>query len=249
MHPLGKSPVLVVEEDGTKVTLPESGAIVEFLCERYADGALSVPASPHLADYDARANYLQWLHWAEGSATPPFIQLMIFTLIPKSAPWFVRPVAAGICGTVIAGFVMPTIRSNLKFVEEHLKDKDFFVGGKLTGADSESRSPPPACYCPPGCDGGEWQGPSAGAPRPPPETPRHAQNAVDPPEADTHVSLPVPYPSVMLSFVAEAVEALPDNGAQAYPNFLAWHAKLKQRPAYKTADTVGKPNEFSYFLS
>ncbi len=53
----------------------------------------------------------------------------------------------------------------------------------------------------------------------------------------------------MMSFVAEAVEALPNDGASAYPNFVAWHAKLKQRPAYKTAESVGKPNNFQYFLN
>lgn len=137
IHPLGRSPVLVIEEGETKVTLPESGAIVEFLCERFGDGKLAIPASPHLADYADRSHYLQWLHWAEGSATPPFIQLMVFTLIPKSAPWLVRPVASGICDNVIKAFVMPTIKNNIKYVEEHLAGKEFFVGGKLTGADSK----------------------------------------------------------------------------------------------------------------
>jgi len=52
----------------------------------------------------------------------------------------------------------------------------------------------------------------------------------------------------MMSFVAEAVEALPAHEAKAFPNFVAWHHKLRQRPAYKTAGSVGKPLDFAYFL-
>jgi glutathione S-transferase len=60
--PTGKLPTLV---DG-EVVMCESGAIAEYLLERYGAGRLA-PAigSP------ARARYLQWLHFAEGTAFPP----------------------------------------------------------------------------------------------------------------------------------------------------------------------------------
>src|SRR3954463_2922743 len=41
IHPLGKSPVLVVDGENArdeKITLAESGAIVEYLVERYGNG-------------------------------------------------------------------------------------------------------------------------------------------------------------------------------------------------------------------
>ncbi len=42
VHPLGKSPVIT--DDG--VTVAESGAIIEYLLERYGDGRLE-PAAGH----------------------------------------------------------------------------------------------------------------------------------------------------------------------------------------------------------
>jgi glutathione S-transferase len=60
--PLGKLPTLV---DGD-VVMCESGAIVEYILERYGDGRLAPPVgSPK------RAAYLQWLHFAESTAFPP----------------------------------------------------------------------------------------------------------------------------------------------------------------------------------
>src|SRR5690349_11211 len=69
VHPLGKSPV--VEDEGR--IFAESGAILEYFAERYGDGKLSVaPEAP------ARASYLHWMHFAEGSAMFPFL-LVIYT--------------------------------------------------------------------------------------------------------------------------------------------------------------------------
>ena len=64
VHPLGKSPVL---EDGA-LKIAESGAIVEYLVDRYGGGRLQPdPKSPeHVA-------YIEWLHYAEGSAMLPLM--------------------------------------------------------------------------------------------------------------------------------------------------------------------------------
>ncbi len=58
VHPLGRAPVI---RDGA-VTLAESSAIVDYLTRRHGGGRLSPgPESPLFADY------LFWLHFAEGS--------------------------------------------------------------------------------------------------------------------------------------------------------------------------------------
>src|SRR5580693_2991225 len=62
IHPLGKSPVIT---DGD-ATVAESGAIVEYLLDRYGAGRLRPPAES--AD---RLRFTYWLHYAEGSAMPP----------------------------------------------------------------------------------------------------------------------------------------------------------------------------------
>src|SRR5260370_42180654 len=64
VHPLGKSPVIT---DGA-VTLAESGAIVEYLVDRYGEGRFVPPAgSPD------RLRYSYWLPYARGSAMPPLL--------------------------------------------------------------------------------------------------------------------------------------------------------------------------------
>ena len=64
VHPLGKSPVIT---DGT-TTVAESGAIVEYLVEKYGDGRLiPKPGTPE------RLRYTYWLHFAEGSGMPPLL--------------------------------------------------------------------------------------------------------------------------------------------------------------------------------
>ena len=47
---------------GKSTTLAESGAIAEYLVERFGDGKLSYQAG---GDADRRFQYLYWLHWAE----------------------------------------------------------------------------------------------------------------------------------------------------------------------------------------
>lgn len=69
IHPLGKSPVV---EDGDQV-IAESGAIIELLTKKYGNGKLS-PAEGTKA-YD---KYVEWLHFAEGSAMLP-LMLSLYT--------------------------------------------------------------------------------------------------------------------------------------------------------------------------
>src|SRR5215475_3909775 len=63
VHPLGKSPV--VEIDGK--VLGESGAIIEYLAECHGGPLAIAPNDP------MRADYLYWLHFAEGSAMLPLL--------------------------------------------------------------------------------------------------------------------------------------------------------------------------------
>jgi len=72
VHPLGRVPAL---EDGS-ATLFESGAIVEYLLARYGEGRLKPDvAAPEFADY------LQWLHFAEGMLMPPVNIIIVETVL------------------------------------------------------------------------------------------------------------------------------------------------------------------------
>ncbi len=113
VHPLGKSPVVT---DGGKV-IAESGAIVELLIERYAAGRLAPPR-----DSDAYADYIHWLHFAEGSAMLPLMLKLYTSLLGE---------AAAPLGPRIAD----EIANHLSYMETAITGRDFFVGDALTGAD------------------------------------------------------------------------------------------------------------------
>jgi glutathione S-transferase len=83
IHPLGKSPVIT--ENGS--TVAESGAIVEYLVATHGNGRFIPP--PNTPE---RLRYTYWLHYAEGSAMPPLLLKLLFTLMSKRAPALLRPI-------------------------------------------------------------------------------------------------------------------------------------------------------------
>lgn len=133
VHPLGKSPVIT---DG-ELTLAESGAIIEYLIERYGNGRL-VPA-PGTAEH---LRYTYWLHYAEGSAMPPLVMKLIFDEIEKSSmPFFVRPIARLIVSRVKSSFIEPYIAQNLDYMEAELGKSTWFAGNEFTAADIQISFP------------------------------------------------------------------------------------------------------------
>ena len=133
IHPLGKSPV-VTDDD---LTLAESGAIVEYLVERYGDGCLA-PAR----ELPAYLRYRYWLHYAEGSIMPPLLLKLVFDKIEKSPmPFFVKPIAKAISGKAKSSFIMPQINTHLDYLEGELGKSAWFVGDEFTAADVQLSFP------------------------------------------------------------------------------------------------------------
>lgn len=127
IHPLGKSPILKDDD----LVLVESGAIVEYLINRYGNGKLKPPAES--AVYPV---YLQWLHYAEGSLMLPLILSLIFRKIDNTPmPFFVKPIAKKITAGVRSRFIDPQIQLHFGYVEKYLSGKTWFVGEQLSGAD------------------------------------------------------------------------------------------------------------------
>src|SRR5512140_3149871 len=109
VHPLGKSPVIT--QNGP--TIAESGAIIEYLIERHGNGTLASPAGT-----PERLRYTYWLHFAEGSAMTPLLLKLLFGRLPRQPmPFFVRPIARGICNKVLETFVEPQLRTQQEFME------------------------------------------------------------------------------------------------------------------------------------
>ncbi|HEY0747387.1 MAG TPA: glutathione S-transferase [Steroidobacteraceae bacterium] len=133
IHPLGKSPVIV----DCDVTVAESGAIIEYLVEKYGGGRLIPPAgSPE------RLRYAYWLHFAEGSAMTPLLFKLVFDRIASNpAPWPVSAIARRIAATVTKSFIAPNLTRQLDYIEAELGTQTWFAGAQLTAADVQMSFP------------------------------------------------------------------------------------------------------------
>ena len=132
VHPLGKSPVIT---DG-EVTLAESGAIMEYVLEKYGRGRLMPkPNTPE------KVRYTYWMHFAEGSAMPPLVMKLVLGRMAKVSPFLVRPVARAIANRVLDGFVQPNIARQLDYMEAELNKSAWFAGSEFTAADIQMSFP------------------------------------------------------------------------------------------------------------
>ncbi|MCF7752765.1 glutathione S-transferase [Bacillus subtilis subsp. subtilis] len=137
IHPLGKSPVL--QDDA--LVLAESGAILEYLADRYDSGR---QLSPELlpAQADERVRYRYWMHYAEGSAMPPLLLSLVFARLRKAPmPFFAKPIARGIADKVMKGFVGPQLTLHLDWMERELDRSPWFAGERFTAADIQMSFP------------------------------------------------------------------------------------------------------------
>lgn len=126
VHPLGKAPVIT---DGD-VTVAESGAIIEYLLDRFDDGRLRPQ------DEAGRRQLTYWLHYAEGSFMPLMILSLIMRRIESAPmPFFAKPIARGIVRKVRGGYLDPNLEKHLGFVEASLGDTGWFCGSDFGAAD------------------------------------------------------------------------------------------------------------------
>jgi glutathione S-transferase len=115
-NPLGKVPTL--EDDG--VAIFESGAIVEYLLERYGRGRMApAPGSPE------RPTFLQWLHWAEASFMPPLGEIVQHS--------FLRPESERIPGVVADA--RRRLGRLLDALEKELTGRDTLLPSGFSAAD------------------------------------------------------------------------------------------------------------------
>ena len=134
VHPLGKSPVV---GDGD-VTVAESGAIIEYLLERFDPKGklLPPPGTPE------RRRYTYWLHFAEGSAmTPLLMKLVAGRIRTAPMPFFAKPIARAIAGQLEASFVTPNLKSQLDYMESELTNRPWFTGKQFSAADIQMSFP------------------------------------------------------------------------------------------------------------
>lgn len=114
LHPLGAAPVIV---DGDLV-LAESGAIVDYILAKYGDGRLVL--GPDHPDF---AQYLYWLHFANGNLQPTLGRNMVLRRLNLAAD---NPTLLATRGR---------LDLVLNLVEARLGQADYLAGPVFTAAD------------------------------------------------------------------------------------------------------------------
>ncbi|KAH9924373.1 thioredoxin-like protein [Amylocystis lapponica] len=119
VHPLGTAPVIV---DGD-ITLAESGAIIQYLLDKYGQGRGQPPQSGKIDD-------LFFTHYAEGTLMPLIVNRFIFTILPERAPFFLRPLLQPLFAQLDGWALAPRFKRHAQFIEAHLAKADgWFAGG------------------------------------------------------------------------------------------------------------------------
>jgi glutathione S-transferase len=120
LHPLAKAPML---GDGERILI-ESGAIFEYVLGRYGEAPGVPKLAPKQTDPDW-PDYLQWLHFAEGSA-----------MLPMLLDHFEK---AGLCGPVGTSPMAAMARSEMdrlyKALDGILAKQEWMAGPRFTAAD------------------------------------------------------------------------------------------------------------------
>lgn len=116
ISPLGRVPCL---EDGD-VSLIESGAICQYLCEKYDDGRLH-----RAAGHPERNEWLQWLHYAETVAVhgASLVQQQVFIAPEKRSE-------------VVIKLESKRLEKALEVLDRHLENRDYLLESGFSAVDT-----------------------------------------------------------------------------------------------------------------
>ena len=127
VHPLGKAPVIT--DDG--LTIAETGAILEYLVDRYGNGRF-IPA----AGTPERLRYTYWMHYAEGSLMTVYLMALVSGMF-AGRPGLVDAAMSPDPGApkIPADFVPRQLALHLDYVNDELGKSSWFAGNEPTAAD------------------------------------------------------------------------------------------------------------------
>ncbi len=126
-HPLSKAPMLL---DGS-ISIATHGAAREYLLSSYDRSGMRPPmAHP---DY---IQYLQWVHYLEGTLLPLVDQQRIINKLGQSrVPFFARSIMKKTVLNYTANNIEPEINRQLNYINESLGESGWTCGGQFCAAD------------------------------------------------------------------------------------------------------------------
>ncbi|MCJ1428064.1 hypothetical protein MMC29_005971 [Sticta canariensis] len=146
VHPLGKAPILVIESDArpTPLVLAESGNIIEYLIDHYGSRLapkkfLDGNEGEVGGETEEWLRYRYYMHYAEGTMMVYLVVALIVRNIRNSAPFFLRPIANAIAGSIESKFLEPNFKNNFDFLEKQISTSPnngkYLCGSEISGAD------------------------------------------------------------------------------------------------------------------
>ena len=114
IHPLSKAPIMV---DGD-ITLCESAAILEYLLDQDESEQLR-PEAKSKAYYQ----YLEWLHFAEGSLSLPVITSLFMQMEGRKGD------------QAMDGYIAKELNLDFSYIDATLGNNTYFAGEQFTAAD------------------------------------------------------------------------------------------------------------------
>lgn len=114
LHPLGTAPVI---NDGP-LLMSESGAIIEYILGKHGGGRLAV--KPDSADF---ADYVFWMHFANGSMMPNEMMNLIASMVEGMAE---HPLVKALGARSGKSYAL---------IEKRLGEAPYFAGSQFTAAD------------------------------------------------------------------------------------------------------------------
>ena len=127
LHPLGKAPLLQDQE----LVLAETGAIFEYVLDTYD---LNYSLRPRTGTAQRR-DFTYWLHYAEGSAMPPLLLKLVFSVLPARAPALAKPLVRAIARKAENSFINPQLKTHFDYIEASLSKGGWFLGDTFSAAD------------------------------------------------------------------------------------------------------------------
>ncbi|MFB2539238.1 MULTISPECIES: glutathione S-transferase family protein [unclassified Acinetobacter] len=134
IHPLGKVPILVIEENqhNEKIVLAETSAIFDFLAIKFATHELF---SSENFTAQQLANHCYFKKFADSSLMPNLALKQIFARIVSHSPWIAKLITGKIKHTFDQKFLNPSIFEQLAMIDDLLKQQKFLVNDNLKAVD------------------------------------------------------------------------------------------------------------------
>ncbi|KAJ9611350.1 bifunctional glutathione transferase/peroxidase [Cladophialophora chaetospira] len=134
VHPLGKSPVVTITSplQDQPLVLAETGAIIEYLTERWGPQLIPKRASIESpGESNLRNRY--FMHYVEGSLMSLLTVAAVMQNIKNApVPFFIKPITKAITGKIGESYLEPNFKSHFEFLEQQLKSAPG-GGGYLCG--------------------------------------------------------------------------------------------------------------------